>query len=109
MAITRDEVRRVAALARLALDDDEVARFRDDLEAILVHVDRLGELELADDLAPLNLAGESTAFDVDGGGRLRSERTRADRPDAALERERVLGNAPDRDDDVFLVPRAVQR
>ena len=46
--ITRDEVLHVAKLARLALSDDEVERFRGQLSAILEAVGKVAELDLAD-------------------------------------------------------------
>lgn len=44
--VDEDEVRRVARLARLELEEDEVARLADELGRILDHVDELRELEL---------------------------------------------------------------
>jgi aspartyl-tRNA(Asn)/glutamyl-tRNA(Gln) amidotransferase subunit C len=48
MAISRDEVLHVARLARLELTDDEVERFREQLNAILEAVGKVSELDLAD-------------------------------------------------------------
>lgn len=42
MAVTPEEVRRLAALARLRLDDGEVAALAGDLDAVLEHVRALG-------------------------------------------------------------------
>lgn len=50
MSVDREEVLRIARLARLRLDDDELARMTDDLNSILEHVDTLGALE-DDDVA----------------------------------------------------------
>ena len=43
--ITRDEVERVAALARLSLTDEEAQRMLKDLESILDYVETLGQLD----------------------------------------------------------------
>ena len=48
MAISRDEVLKVARLARLDLADDEVARLTDELGAILDAVSKVSELDLSD-------------------------------------------------------------
>ena len=48
MAITREEVLHVARLARLELSDDEVARFQEQLSAILDAVSKVSELDLSD-------------------------------------------------------------
>lgn len=45
MSVDRDEVLRIAGLARLHLDDEELERMTGDLNAILGYVDTLGELE----------------------------------------------------------------
>jgi aspartyl-tRNA(Asn)/glutamyl-tRNA(Gln) amidotransferase subunit C len=45
MAITRETVHHVARLARLELDDEEVARMQRDLSSILEYVDALSELD----------------------------------------------------------------
>ena len=47
MAITRDEVLHVARLARLALTEDEIARFQEQLSAILEAVGKVAELDLS--------------------------------------------------------------
>ena len=48
MAITREDVLHVAALARLEIPEDEVDAVRDQLGAILEAVGKVSELDLAD-------------------------------------------------------------
>jgi len=48
VAISRDEVLHVAGLARLELTDEEVERFREQLNAILEAVGKVAELDLSD-------------------------------------------------------------
>ncbi len=43
--ISREQVDRVAAMARLSFSDDEAARIGSDLEAILDYVETLNELD----------------------------------------------------------------
>lgn len=45
MSVDREEVLRIARLARLRLDDDELERMTSDLNSILEHVDALSALE----------------------------------------------------------------
>ncbi|MEX2467908.1 MAG: Asp-tRNA(Asn)/Glu-tRNA(Gln) amidotransferase subunit GatC [Gemmatimonadota bacterium] len=45
MSVKREEVLRIAKLARLRLDEDELERMTGDLNSILEHVDALGSLE----------------------------------------------------------------
>ena len=48
MAITREDVLHVAALARLELTEDEVGRLEEQLNAILDAVGKVSELDLED-------------------------------------------------------------
>jgi aspartyl-tRNA(Asn)/glutamyl-tRNA(Gln) amidotransferase subunit C len=93
MAISHDEVRHVARLARLTLTDDEVARFGEQLSAILEAVSKVSEVDLSDVLPtahPLDLVN------VWAG----------DEPRPCLPVEEALANAPDRDNGFFRVPPA---
>ena len=46
--LSTDDVRHVARLARLALDDDEVEALRDQLSPILAYAEKVGEVAAAD-------------------------------------------------------------
>ena len=46
--ISEDDVRYVAKLARLRLEQDEVARMTGELAKILAHIDKMSELDMAD-------------------------------------------------------------
>jgi aspartyl-tRNA(Asn)/glutamyl-tRNA(Gln) amidotransferase subunit C len=89
--IDREEVLHVARLARLSLDEDEVARMASELSAVLDHIAKIGELDL-DEVPP-------TAHVVEVTGRLRP-----DEPRACLAREVALEQAPAVSDGGFLVP-----
>src|SRR3954447_23114906 len=91
MALTRDDVRHVAKLARIGLHDDEIDRYLRDLDGILEHIGRIAELELADvppTSHPLDLAN------VLGD----------DVPRPSWPREQLLGLAPDPAPGGFRVP-----
>jgi len=89
--IDRDEVLHVARLARLRLSDAEIEPMARELSAVLDHIARIGELDLAE-VAPTTHVAEVT-------GRLR-----ADEPRESLPRETVLEQAPAVSGDGFLVP-----
>ena len=92
MAITRDEVVHVARLARLALTDEELDRFTEQLAGILSH---------AADVAALDTEGvPPTAHPLPIVNVLR-----ADDPGPCLDRDVVLSMAPDAHDGRFRVPR----
>jgi aspartyl-tRNA(Asn)/glutamyl-tRNA(Gln) amidotransferase subunit C len=93
MAITRDEVLHVARLARLALTEDEISKFQEQLSAILEAVGKVDELDLSDvepTAHPLELVNVWAA----------------DEPRASLSLDDALANAPDREDGYFRVPAA---
>jgi aspartyl-tRNA(Asn)/glutamyl-tRNA(Gln) amidotransferase subunit C len=72
MSVTREEVLRIAELARLRLSADDVGRMTAELNSILRHVEELGELDL-EGVAAMGLAAEWEAplrADVPGADRL---------------------------------------
>ena len=91
MAISREQVLHVAELARLALDDDEVERLGEQLNAILEAVSKVSELDL-DDVPPT-----SHPLDL-------VNRWREDEPRPSLPLEVALRNAPEHEDGHFRVP-----
>jgi len=93
VAISREEVLKVARLARLELSDDEVTLFQGQLSAILEAVSKVSELDLSDvppTSHPLEIAN-AWGDDV---------------PRPSLSLDDVFANAPDRDGDHFRVPPA---
>jgi aspartyl-tRNA(Asn)/glutamyl-tRNA(Gln) amidotransferase subunit C len=89
--ISREEVLHVARLARLALTEEEVERFRDQLSAILEAVGKVSELDLEGvppTSHPLDLVNVFAE----------------DEPRPSLSREDALANAPDAEGGFFGVP-----
>jgi aspartyl-tRNA(Asn)/glutamyl-tRNA(Gln) amidotransferase subunit C len=91
--ITREDVRRVAALARLELSDTEVDRMAIELDGILDHIAALSELDTS------HINPTSQVLDL-------HNILRPDEVQPSLPMEAVLANAPDREDNWFRV-RAV--
>jgi aspartyl-tRNA(Asn)/glutamyl-tRNA(Gln) amidotransferase subunit C len=91
MAITREQVLHVASLAQLGLSEEEVARFSEQLSAILEAVGKIAELDLAD-VEPTSHPLELT--NVFG----------EDEPGPSLSLAEALANAPDPEDGSFGVP-----
>ncbi len=89
--ISRADVVHVARLARLALTDDELERFTDQLGAVLEH---------ARDVEALDTAGVApTAHPLPLCNVLREDRVAP-----SLNREEVLAQAPEAEADRFKVP-----
>lgn len=94
MALSDDEVRHVASLARLALSDEEVAELAPQLSAILGYAEQVGEVA-AEDVTPTTHPFALTNV------------TRPDEPRPSMAREDVLAMAPQVEQDRFGVPRIV--
>ena len=91
MAITREDVLHVAALAQLELSEDEIARLTEQLSDILAAVGKVSELDLSDVPPTSHPLAVVNVF-------------RADEPRPSLPLEDVFANAPGRDGDHFRVP-----
>jgi len=91
MAISVDEVRKVALLARLELRPEELTRLTDELSQIVGYVDLLSELDTSG-VEPM-----AHALDV-------TNVLAEDEPRPSLDREQALANAPHHDGEAYLVP-----
>lgn len=92
--IDRDQVHKVARLARLDLTEAEEQQFTAQLSSILDYFEQLSELDTAD------VPPTARAIDV-------SNVTKADALQPCPDREVILDCAPDRADDFFKVPKIV--
>ncbi len=95
MKISREEVEHVAGLARLALREEEIEIFTRQLSDILTYVGKLNELDTED--------VEPTSHVLPIKNVLREDEIRM-----SIEREKALGNAPDRTNGFFRVPRVIE-
>jgi len=93
LPLTPEEVRHNARLARVGLSDDEVSRFQNQLSQILDYFERLQEVD-TENIPP-------TAHTLSMHNVMRD-----DEPHPSIDKEEVLANAPQREDDLFRV-RAV--
>ncbi len=91
MALTRQDVEKVALLARLQLEPEELDQLTGQLARVLEYVDQLSQLDTSD-VAPLAHAVELTNV------------FREDEPGQTLPREQALANAPRSDGRFYLVP-----
>ena len=95
MALDPATVRRIASLARIRVEESEIAALQTELGGILGWIEQLNEVNV-DNIAPLTGAAQMAM-------RLR--------PDAVTDGgypEKVLANAPDRAGDFFAVPKVVE-
>jgi aspartyl-tRNA(Asn)/glutamyl-tRNA(Gln) amidotransferase subunit C len=97
--ITEKEVRYVADLANLNLSDEEIGRFRGDLDEILEHFEKLNSADTTG-IEPM----AQVLFDADETATLR-----ADVPRPTLGNQAALANAPQSGAGYFKVPIVISR
>ncbi|MBK1987837.1 Asp-tRNA(Asn)/Glu-tRNA(Gln) amidotransferase subunit GatC [Sphaerospermopsis aphanizomenoides BCCUSP55] len=90
--IDREQVHKVANLARLELTPEEEEKFTIQLGSILEYVEQLSELDVSD------IPPTTRAIDV-------SNVTREDKLQPYPDREAILGSAPEQEGDFFKVPK----
>lgn len=95
MTVTRDDVRKVARLSRIAVPEDRLDELAGELNGILGWIDQLNEVDV-DGVEPLTCVVETTLP------------MRADVVTDGDIRDQVLANAPHSEHGFFVVPKAVE-
>lgn len=92
--LTLDEVRHVARLSRLAVPEEKLERYADQLETILGYIDKLAEVDTSGVEPLAHALPIQNVFRDDAVG-------------AVLSVEAVLQNAPETDGPFFKVPKII--
>jgi len=95
MKITREDVDKIASLAKLTFTDEEKESFRGHLEEIVSYVEKLNELETE--------SVEPTYYIQEPGNAFRKDEIRP-----SLSQEEALANAPGKAHGFFRVPKVIQ-
>jgi len=95
MKITKDEVKHISLLSRLLFSDEEIEVFSKDLNSILEYVSKISELNTEDVEPTLHVVPLMNVM-------------RDDVVKPSLNIEKVLQNAPDKEDECFKVPKIIQ-
>jgi aspartyl-tRNA(Asn)/glutamyl-tRNA(Gln) amidotransferase subunit C len=95
MKITREEVEKVAILARLELTEEEKDVFTGQMDAILAYVDKLNELDTSGVVPTAHAVPMENAFRDD-----------AVRPSIGV--DSALANAPERAEGFYRVPKVIE-
>jgi aspartyl-tRNA(Asn)/glutamyl-tRNA(Gln) amidotransferase subunit C len=98
MAITAEDIRKIAQLAHLEITDEEVRRYTPQMASIVEYVEQLNELDTT-------LIEPAT-----GGFTVEGEITKADREDVpheSLGQKSALAEAPDPHSGHFRVPKVL--
>jgi aspartyl-tRNA(Asn)/glutamyl-tRNA(Gln) amidotransferase subunit C len=89
--MTDADIKNLAHLARIEISDDEVQKFKSDIEPILAYVAQINDVQI-DDVHPEHMTKNLMRSDI------------ADSADNA-EHDLVLENAPDAQDGFYKVPK----
>ncbi len=95
MSVDAATVRRIAHLARIAVDDGEIEHLRGELNAILAFIEQLKEVKV-DGIEPMTSV---TPMQL---------KMRKDEVTDGGEAAKVLSNAPQSEDGFYLVPKVVE-
>jgi len=100
MSVDKEQVRKIAGLARIAMSDDEIDALVPELNNILGWVEQLGEVDVE--------GVEPMASVIPNKTRLREDAINADPQTAGNVREKVLANAPVSEHGFFAVPKVIE-
>ncbi len=95
MSVDAETVRRIAHLARIAVAEDEVEHLRGELNAILIFIEQLSEVNV-ENVVPMTSV---TPMQM---------RMRADNVTEGGIPEAIVRNAPQMQDHFFLVPKVIE-
>ncbi len=95
MAITKEDVAKVAKLSRLSLSDTELQMYSEQLGKILGYVEKLNALDTSKVEPMITAAADGNVF-------------RPDEVRPGLKREDALKSAPAHDDEFFRVPPVIE-
>ncbi|MGB3455457.1 MAG: Asp-tRNA(Asn)/Glu-tRNA(Gln) amidotransferase subunit GatC [Litorimonas sp.] len=93
--VSAQDIKKIARLARLHVEDAQCGGIADDLNGILAWIEQLGEVD-CEGIEPMTSAVAMKAP------------MRADSVTAGDIRDKVLANAPKAEDGFFVVPRSVE-
>ncbi len=95
MSIDKNQVKKVAKLSRISLDNKNLESLSHDLASILKVVEQLNELDTNNVKPPNSIVDKSLE-------------SREDKVNDGKIKEEILKNAPDKNEDFFIVPKVVE-
>lgn len=100
MSVDKQQVAKIASLARIAMSDDELERMVPELNNILGWVEQLGEVDVSG-VEPMTAV-------IPNALRLRADEVDADPKTGGDRREDILANAPAAEHGFFGVPKVIE-
>ena len=96
MSVTKDDVKKIAELARLEFTNSEIENYTSEMNKILGYVEKLNELDTKE-IEPLSHPIENNNV------------FREDTINVSTVREEALKNAPDKTSEHFKVPKVISQ
>ena len=97
MSVTKNDVEKIAQLAKLKFTDEEKEKLRGEMNKVLDYIDTLNEIPDLDKIEPLeNINNTENVF-------------RDDVSEKCLTREEALKNAPEKTENFFKVPKVLDK
>ena len=95
MPIDKNQVKKVAKLSRISLEDNKIDSLSKDLDSILTFVEKLNELDTKEiktlkSIADKTLEGRN---DIVDDGKIKND---------------ILKNSPEKNEDFFIVPKVIE-
>ena len=95
MPIDKNQVKKVAKLSRISLDDNNIDSLSKDLASILTFVEKLNELDTKEIKTLKSIADKTLE-------------ARNDFVDDGKIKNDILKNSPEKNDDFFIVPKVIE-
>jgi aspartyl-tRNA(Asn)/glutamyl-tRNA(Gln) amidotransferase subunit C len=95
MSVDKNEILKIASLAKLKFNDDEIEKFTYQFNEILNYINKLNEIN-TDNVEPLSHPLEINSV------------MRNDELKISISTDKALMNSPDKDDKFFKVPKVIK-
>ena len=95
MPIDKNQVKKVAKLSRISLEDNKIDSLSKDLDSILTFVERLNELDTKEIKTLKSITGKTleARSDIVDDGKIKND---------------ILKNSPEKNEDFFIVPKVIE-
>ena len=95
MPIDKNQVKKVAKLSRISLDDNKINSLSKDLVSILTFVEKLNELDTKEIKTLKSIADKTLEArnDIVDDGKIKND---------------ILKNSPEKNEDFFIVPKVIE-
>ena len=95
MPIDKSQVKKVAKLSRISLEDNKIDSLSKDLDSILTFVEKLNELDTKEIKTLKSIADKTLE-------------ARNDTVDDGKIKDDILKNSPEKNEDFFIVPKVIE-